>query len=204
MSGETIVPDSEHRGLIARLPQLPRDLAMLARFDRPIGWWLLFWPCAWGVWLTGAGAQWALVGWLLVGAIAMRGLGFRYGSRAVIHDLDLRIEPGEQGPVLRRAPGEDGYGASVAVAVTGIAGPGGGSADKPVGTVWLALVHAGRPARVWRENFSGDRHAVRGRLGGHVHHVGLALCVEMRQIIHRAIIAGWGGVGRQRAPTVLL
>ena len=29
------------------------------------------------------------------GAIAMRGLGFRYGSRAVIHDLDLRIEPGE-------------------------------------------------------------------------------------------------------------
>ena len=60
-----IVPDSEHRGIVARLPQLPRDLAQLARFDRPIGWWLLFWPCVWGVWLTGAGWQWALLGWLL-------------------------------------------------------------------------------------------------------------------------------------------
>ena len=48
-----------------------------------------------------------------------------------------------------------------ALAVTGVAGPAGGSEDKPVGTVWLALVHAGRPAQVWRENFSGDRHAVR-------------------------------------------
>jgi len=57
---ETVVPDSEHRGLVARLPQMPRDLAQLARFDRPIGWWLLFWPCVWGVWLTGAGWQLAL------------------------------------------------------------------------------------------------------------------------------------------------
>lgn len=48
-----------------------------------------------------------------------------------------------------------------ALAVTGIAGPSGGSAAKPVGTVWLALVHAGRPAKVWCELFPGDRHAVR-------------------------------------------
>ena len=56
-----VVPDSEHTslsgGLVARLPRLPRDLAQLARFDRPIGWWLLFWPCVFGVWLTGAGWQ---------------------------------------------------------------------------------------------------------------------------------------------------
>ncbi|MBW8845947.1 MAG: CinA family protein [Burkholderiales bacterium] len=50
-----------------------------------------------------------------------------------------------------------------ALSVTGIAGPTGGSAAKPVGTVWLALVHAGRPAHVWRENFDGDRHAVRAQ-----------------------------------------
>ena len=70
-----IVPDTEHRGLIARLPQFPRDLAQLARFDRPIGWWLLFWPCVVGVWLSGAGPQWGLLAWLLLGSIAMRGAG---------------------------------------------------------------------------------------------------------------------------------
>ncbi len=77
---DQVVPDSEHRGIVARLPQLPRDLAQLARFDRPIGWWLLFWPCVWGVWLTGAGLQWALLGWLLLGSIAMRGAGCVYND----------------------------------------------------------------------------------------------------------------------------
>jgi nicotinamide-nucleotide amidase len=48
-----------------------------------------------------------------------------------------------------------------ALAVTGIAGPSGGSADKPVGTVWLALAHGGEPPKVWQEHFAGDRHAVR-------------------------------------------
>ncbi|MEJ6003404.1 CinA family protein [Paucibacter soli] len=48
-----------------------------------------------------------------------------------------------------------------ALAVTGIAGPSGGSEGKPVGTVWLALVHAGKPVRVWKELFPGDRCEVR-------------------------------------------
>ncbi len=87
---EQIVPDSEHRGLVARLPQLPRDMAQLARFDRPIGWWLLFWPCVWGVWLAGAGPQWVLLGWLLLGAIAMRGAGCVYND-IVDADLDRRV-----------------------------------------------------------------------------------------------------------------
>lgn len=87
---ETIVPDSEHRGIIARLPQLPRDLAMLARFDRPIGWWLLFWPCVFAVWLAGAGWQLPLLGWLLLGAIAMRGAGCVYND-IVDADLDRQV-----------------------------------------------------------------------------------------------------------------
>jgi 4-hydroxybenzoate polyprenyltransferase len=91
MSAAEIVPDSEHRGLVARLPQPLRDYAQLARFDRPIGWWLLFWPCAWGVWLAGAGWQFALVAWLLVGAIAMRGAGCVYND-IVDADLDRRVE----------------------------------------------------------------------------------------------------------------
>ncbi|MCP3669009.1 MAG: nicotinamide-nucleotide amidase [Gammaproteobacteria bacterium] len=53
--------------------------------------------------------------------------------------------------------------ASVAVAVSGIAGPDGGSEDKPVGTVWLAWVGKGMDIIVSREHFSGDREAVRYR-----------------------------------------
>lgn len=48
-----------------------------------------------------------------------------------------------------------------ALAVTGIAGPNGGSERNPVGTVWLALLHAGKPVRVWKELFPGDRCEVR-------------------------------------------
>jgi len=87
---EQVVPDSEHRGLIERLPQLPRDLAMLARFDRPIGWWLLLWPCVFAMWLAGAGPQFALLGWLLVGSIAMRGAGCVYND-IVDADLDAKV-----------------------------------------------------------------------------------------------------------------
>ncbi len=50
--------------------------------------------------------------------------------------------------------------AQVAVAVTGIAGPGGGSADKPVGTVWLGWSVGGVVAAE-RCRFDGDRAAVR-------------------------------------------
>jgi nicotinamide-nucleotide amidase len=55
-------------------------------------------------------------------------------------------------------------GAEVAVAVTGIAGPGGAVPGKPVGTVWLAwAVAQGRKIRVTAElrHFKGDRDAVR-------------------------------------------
>ena len=106
---EMIVPDSEHHGLVARLPQRVRDFAQLARFDRPIGWWLLFWPCAWGVLLTGApwSAQWPLLLWLLLGAIAMRGAGCVYND-IVDADLDRQvartaIRPVASGRVSARA-----------------------------------------------------------------------------------------------------
>ena len=49
----------------------------------------------------------------------------------------------------------------LAVAVTGIAGPGGGSAEKPVGLVWFAVASRGREPRVDRQIFAGDRAAVR-------------------------------------------
>ena len=51
--------------------------------------------------------------------------------------------------------------AQLAVAVTGVAGPGGGSALKPVGTVWLAVALAGLPAQAELLQMSGDRADVR-------------------------------------------
>jgi nicotinamide-nucleotide amidase len=50
--------------------------------------------------------------------------------------------------------------AQVAVAVTGVAGPTGGSAEKPVGTVWFGWSVAGR-VHTERRRFDGDRAAVR-------------------------------------------
>ena len=51
--------------------------------------------------------------------------------------------------------------ADLAVAVTGIAGPDGGSAEKPVGLVWLGLARRGGRTATLRQVFPGDRAAVR-------------------------------------------
>lgn len=55
------------------------------------------------------------------------------------------------------------YGASVAVAVTGVAGPSGGTPDKPVGTVWIGWKRRGGYAHAELFHFDGDREAVRRR-----------------------------------------
>lgn len=55
------------------------------------------------------------------------------------------------------------YGASIAVAVTGVAGPTGGTPDKPVGTVWIAWKRRGGRAQAEAFRFDGDRDAVRRR-----------------------------------------
>ena len=52
-------------------------------------------------------------------------------------------------------------GASLAVAVTGIAGPGGGTPDKPVGSVWIAWKARGGYADAQLFHFDGDRESVR-------------------------------------------
>jgi nicotinamide-nucleotide amidase len=52
-------------------------------------------------------------------------------------------------------------GAQIAVAVSGIAGPGGGTDAKPVGTVWFAWQLAGKPCRAGLHHLTGDRDTVR-------------------------------------------
>jgi len=52
-------------------------------------------------------------------------------------------------------------GSAIAVAVTGIPGPGGGTDDKPVGTVWIAWKRRGGYPQAELFHFDGDREAVR-------------------------------------------
>ena len=66
--------------------------------------------------------------------------------------------------------------AQVAVAVTGIAGPGGGSSDKPVGTVWLATAREGERTLAELLQLHGDRTAIREQT---VHHA-------LQRLIERA------------------
>ena len=57
--------------------------------------------------------------------------------------------------------------AGLAVAVTGIAGPGGAVPGKPVGTVWFALARRDRPATAELLQLGGDRTAVREQTVAH-------------------------------------
>jgi 4-hydroxybenzoate polyprenyltransferase len=86
-----IVPDSERRGFIGALPPRLRPFASLMRLDRPIGSWLLYWPCAWSVALAGVGGRWDLFLLLGLGAFAMRSAGCVYND-IIDRDLDRSVE----------------------------------------------------------------------------------------------------------------
>lgn len=80
------------------LPTAFIPYARLARLDRPIGSWLLFWPCLWGVWLaqleTGLiplTQTFYISALFAVGAIVMRGAGCTYND-IVDRDYDGKVE----------------------------------------------------------------------------------------------------------------
>jgi 4-hydroxybenzoate polyprenyltransferase len=80
-----------------------RPYALLARFDRPIGWWLLFWPCVWGLALGGmAIARWDMLGWFLLGSIAMRGAGCVYND-IIDRNLDAQVARTASRPIASGA-----------------------------------------------------------------------------------------------------
>ena len=102
--GQGRVADAPSGHWVYRL--LPRWLwpyAQLARWDRPIGWWLLLWPCWWSAALAATAYArpgdplltllpnpWHLV-LFLVGAIAMRGAGCTYND-IVDEDIDRKVD----------------------------------------------------------------------------------------------------------------
>ncbi|MEM1377977.1 MAG: 4-hydroxybenzoate octaprenyltransferase, partial [Pseudomonadota bacterium] len=80
------------------LPQGVWPYAQVARWDRPVGWELLLWPCIWSLGIALAAAPAGSVGWefvwyaflFLIGAIAMRGAGCTYND-IVDTEIDAQV-----------------------------------------------------------------------------------------------------------------
>jgi 4-hydroxybenzoate polyprenyltransferase len=75
---------------VDHLPPRAGLYARLARFDRPAGIWLLFWPCLMGAFLSSPEGWWPLWPLFLLGAIAMRAAGCVYND-IVDRDLDSQV-----------------------------------------------------------------------------------------------------------------
>lgn len=89
------LPDSIGGGLVERAPVSLRPFMRLARWDRPVGAWLLALPGFAGVALAGVGTGYVwsdpiLVALIFIGAFAMRGAGCTYND-IVDRDLDRRV-----------------------------------------------------------------------------------------------------------------
>jgi 4-hydroxybenzoate polyprenyltransferase len=118
-----VIQSQERQGRVADAPSghwvyrlLPRALwpyAQLARWDRPIGWWLLLWPCWWSAALAAAAQArpgealqdllpnpWHLL-LFLIGAVAMRGAGCTYND-IVDFDIDDKVERTRSRPLPSR------------------------------------------------------------------------------------------------------
>ncbi|MGI9504645.1 MAG: UbiA family prenyltransferase, partial [Geminicoccaceae bacterium] len=97
-----IVADRELSWLDRYLPAWLRPYGVLARWDRPIGAWLLLWPCWWGL---GLAPGWPSV-WLaivfLIGAFAMRGAGCTINDMTD-RDLDSKVERTRNRPLASGA-----------------------------------------------------------------------------------------------------
>ncbi|MBN2361462.1 MAG: 4-hydroxybenzoate octaprenyltransferase [Deltaproteobacteria bacterium] len=76
---------------VDRLPEGLRPFAVLARWDRPIGTWLLLWPCWWALALAPGWPDLRLLALFAIGAVAMRGAGCVINDLAD-RDLDARVE----------------------------------------------------------------------------------------------------------------
>lgn len=84
-------------------PPWLKPYARLARWDRPIGFWLLFWPCVWGLALAAVarpdfGFDWWAAVLMLVGAILMRGAGCTFND-IVDRDIDDKVARTRSRPI---------------------------------------------------------------------------------------------------------
>jgi nicotinamide-nucleotide amidase len=130
---------------------------------------------------TLAAAESCTGGWIakcctdLAGSSAWFERGYvTYSNEAKQQMLGVRLETLQADGAVSRAVARQmvegarrNAGVNVALSVTGIAGPDGGSADKPVGTVWFGWSVDQRDTMTEFVRFEGDRDAVRRQTVGH-------------------------------------
>ncbi|WOI53806.1 4-hydroxybenzoate octaprenyltransferase [Parvularcula sp. LCG005] len=96
-------PDAAPEGWVDRMPSKVRPYLRLMRADRPVGMWLLFWPCIWGSLIArpdGTSPQTLYGYWLLflIGAYVMRSAGCVYND-IVDRDIDAKVARTASRPV---------------------------------------------------------------------------------------------------------
>lgn len=84
-------------------PDWLKPYARLARWDRPIGIWLLFWPCTWGLALAAVanparGFDWIACVLMFIGAALMRGAGCTFND-IVDRDIDMQVARTRSRPI---------------------------------------------------------------------------------------------------------
>ena len=80
-------------------PDWLKPYARLARWDRPIGFWLLFWPCAWALAMApGPWLDWWHLVLMFVGAVLMRGAGCTFND-IVDTDIDMKVARTRSRPI---------------------------------------------------------------------------------------------------------
>ena len=170
--GIDIVPDSERRGLIGALPPRLRPFASLMRLDRPIGTWLLYWPCAWSV--------------------ALAGVGGPLGPLPVV--LPRRLRDAQRGLRLQRHR-RQGPRPARSSAPACARSPAGASSVRSA-WVLIAIAVRDRPPRPGSaQPHGGDRRARQHRAGGRLplheaHHLVAAGVARPRLLLGRAWSAG--------------
>lgn len=98
------VADAQKNNWLDRYaPDPVKPYGRLARWDRPIGFWLLFWPCAWGIGLAALAQPEIGFGWwaailMFFGAILMRGAGCTFND-IVDRDIDMKVARTRSRPI---------------------------------------------------------------------------------------------------------
>jgi 4-hydroxybenzoate polyprenyltransferase len=116
----TAAPPDAVATWVDHLPRRLQPWARLGRFDRPVGIWLLFWPCAIGLALTGALASLWYLPWFLLGSLAMRAAGCAYND-IVDRDLDRLVARTAARPVASGAISVRGaWGFAIAMSLLGL------------------------------------------------------------------------------------